>query len=86
MEGEFDVDVERILTTKQTYEIRNNPQIYRFLSNTSKFGFISAENPFYKIKFRALRFKISEKTYEFIITNLDRNQFPMEEIKRLYNM
>lgn len=86
LEGEFDVDIERILTTKQTKEIKENPQLYRFLSTTSRFDFIDKDNPFYNIKFRVLRFKISEDTYEFIATNLERDLFPVEEIKKLYHM
>lgn len=86
MEEEFDVDLERILTTKQTDEVKNNPDVYRFLSTSSNFDYFDEEKPFYEIAFRAVRFKISEDTYEFIITNLDREKFPCEEIKKLYNM
>ena len=33
-----------------------------------------------------IRFKISDNSYETIITNLDRSSFPPEEIKSLYHM
>ena len=33
-----------------------------------------------------LRFKITEDTYECIITNLDRDEFSSEEIKHLYHL
>lgn len=86
MEGEFDIDVRRILTTKQTNEVKLHPELYRFLSTTSRFDYVDKENPFYEINLRVVRFKISEDSYELIITNLDREEFPMEEIKKLYNM
>lgn len=35
---------------------------------------------------RIVRFKISEDTYETIATSLDRFQFPISEIKKLYHM
>ena len=36
--------------------------------------------------FRALRFSISEDSYECIITNLPSDEFNAEEIKKLYAM
>ena len=38
------------------------------------------------LHFRIVRFPISESTYETIITNLDKDAFPIQEIKRLYAM
>lgn len=35
--------------------------------------------------FRILRFPISTSTYECIVTNLPRDEFPVERIKTLYN-
>lgn len=35
---------------------------------------------------RIVRFKITEAEYETIVTSLDRKQFPLNEIKRLYRM
>lgn len=43
------------------------------------------ESPFV-FRYRVVRFKISEDTYETIVTNLDREEFPLEEIKKLYHM
>ena len=34
---------------------------------------------------RIVRFKITDDTYECIITNLDREEFSMDDIKELYN-
>ena len=42
------------------------------------------ENPFYTLHFRVLRFPITESTMECIITNLEEEDFPMKEIKKLY--
>lgn len=83
---DFDIDYERILTIKQTNEIKKHPEKYRFLSNKTTFDYICKENPYYLFKCRVVRFRIAPNTYETIVTNLDRNQFSMEEIKELYRM
>ena len=85
--GELDVSIQRILTRKQTKETKANPQIYRFIPNNSSFDFLDLEfNIFYPISFRIVRFKITEDSYETIITNLDASDFPSLELKKLYNM
>ena len=43
------------------------------------------ESPFV-FRYRVVRFEIAEDSYETIITNLDRNEFPLSEIKKLYHM
>ena len=86
-DSEFDLDVETILTTKATNEVKAHPEKYRFLSTSSTFDFISKEDPYYPVKYRVVRFKIDgDEEYESIITNLDRTHFPAEEIKKLYNL
>ncbi len=83
--GEFDVDVFRMLTLKQTKMTKACPQLYKFLSNKSRFDFMSKDNPWYEFNCRIVRFKITDDTYECIITNLDRNEFSIDDIKGLYN-
>ena len=46
---------------------------------------MSKEEPWYEFNCRIVRFKISDDTYECIITNLDREEFSMEDIQELYN-
>lgn len=82
---EFDIDVFRMLTLKYTKTILACPQLYKPLMKNMRFDFITKENPFYEFNCRMVRFKISDDTYECIITNLDRDEFTMEEIKELYN-
>lgn len=38
------------------------------------------------VEFRVVRFAISEDSYESIITNLPKEDFPVEEIKKVYAM
>lgn len=83
-DGEFDVDVFRMLTLKQTKITKACPQLYRILSTNSRFDFMSKENPWYEFNCRIVRFKISDDAYETVITNLDREEFSMDDIKELY--
>ena len=85
-DGEFDVDVFRVLTRKQTLITKAYPQLYKFLSNRTQFDYIDQEHPFYEFNCRIVRFQLDEDTYECIITNLDRKEFSTEEIKELYEM
>lgn len=81
----FDCSLSLILTKKQTKEIKSQPQRYRYLTNKTTCDFLDpVKSPFYTLHFRVLRFPIAGNTMECIITNLDENAFPMEEIKKLY--
>lgn len=83
--GSFDRTLSLILTRKQTKEIKSQPQVYRCLTNKTACDFIDpVRNPFYTLHFRVLRFPLTENTMECIITNLDEDEFSMEEIKKLY--
>lgn len=41
---------------------------------------------FYTLNFRVVRFAITEDSYECIITNLPKKEFPADEIKKIYAM
>jgi len=86
---EFDRTVDRILTrstSKRKWSQPDSEEIYRFIS-TADFDYIdrgsSAEYP---IRLRVLRFKITEDSYENIVTNLPIEDFPWDEIKALYGL
>jgi hypothetical protein len=85
--GEFDISIQRILTRKQTNEVKARPEIYRFLCNKTPFDFLDLHtNKFYPITFRVVRIMIAPDTYETVITNLGCYDFPPEELKKLYRM
>lgn len=84
---EFDEEITLKLTRRQTKEIKANPDIYKFMPKNSKFDYLVAKsNDFYNMSFRVVRVKIAENSYETIITNLDKFEFPTLEIKKLYNI
>lgn len=86
-QDEFDIEVSLILTRKQTNEVKANPKLYKVLSKASPFDYLDLhKNKFYPITFRVVRFKISEDTYESIITNLSKIDFSPNKIKELYHL
>ena len=92
-ENSFDTSITLNLTRKQTNEVkellkdRNN---YRSISHSSPFDFLPQHSRkadsfvFYTLRFRIVRFKISEDSYETVITNLPTDEYPPEELKKLY--
>ena len=89
---EFDIPFDLNITRKQskeTKELFKDKRHYKILPTGTKFDFLPAKSKhsspatFYKLRFRVLRFKISENTYETIVTNLD---FPVKVIKQIYAM
>ena len=39
---------------------------------------------FYELSFRVVRFRITSDTFETVLTNLDADNYPPEELKKLY--
>ena len=92
---EFDVWFHFHFTKRQTAEAKqllNDKQRYKLLSTTTAFDYLPASSrkhdplSLYYLPFRVVRFKISNSSYETVITNLDKTDFPPDELKRLYSM
>lgn len=91
----FDYGVNLFLYRKQTNEMkeltRGNDN-YRFLPSSSRFDYLPAKTnrndplKFYTLNFRIVRFKITENSYETVVTNLDATVYPPERLKELYAM
>lgn len=80
---QFDVEREVFLSNKSTFKEKQLSN-YRYLSNLSTFDYLD-EYGHYNIKFRIVRFKLKSGDYESIVTNLDKNKFPVSKIKELYH-
>ena len=85
-DGDFDLPVQLQLTRKQTNAVKKlqkeHPGVYRFLPSSTNFDYLPQKSDgFYPFSFRIVRFKISDDTTETLITNLDRDSFPAEELK-----
>lgn len=87
---EFDASFSIGFTRQQTNDVKNSSLeylphnvVFDFLPNSSKKG--TTMTPYY-LSFRLLRFKLTEDTYELLITNLDSNEFNIFDLKVLYSM
>jgi hypothetical protein len=62
--------------------VKAKPQKFKFIAKSSPFDYLDLyDKKFYTLNFRVVRFAISEDSYESIITNLPKEDFPVEEIK-----
>lgn len=86
-ENIFDIDYSMLITRRQTKEIKAHKELYKFMPKNQGFDYLPTySKDIYPFNFRILRFPISDNSYEVIITNLDRNEFSLNEIKELYHM
>lgn len=85
-EESFDIDVKVTLVRSHSKKIQTAPECYRrFVDQAAAFDFVEYGSlDTYELSFRVVRFPISDSTYECIVTNLPRDEFPAERIKKLY--
>jgi hypothetical protein len=86
-QDEFDIQVTRVLTYTYTKEIMQHRDKYVPLNKITNghFEYIDDDHPFYKMQFRVVRFKITEDTYECLITNLKKSEFSAKDLKMAYH-
>ncbi|MBQ3980020.1 MAG: IS4 family transposase [Lachnospiraceae bacterium] len=92
--AEFDLSVELHLTRRQTKDVKAlclaDPNRYRWLPSHVTFDYLPIANrkhdplSFYELSFRIVRFRLSEDSFETVVTNLPANTFPPAELKLLY--
>lgn len=83
---EFDKEIITTLTRRHTKDTLGNPEQYTILPACTDFDFLEESCKYYDIKIRIIRFLVSNGKYVCIATNLSPQEFPPEEIKKLYNM
>lgn len=85
--GEFDRQIHRILTRKQTNEIKARPDVYKFMPMNSTFDFMDPKaKPFYPMSFRVVRVILQDGSSQCFVTNLDKDEFTLEKIREIYHM
>lgn len=92
-EDEFDEYISLKLTrrsNKETKELIKDRNHYKFIPKRCNFDYLNINPPrcspveYYDMNFRIVRFKITEDTYETVITNLHSDKYPAEKLKKLY--
>ena len=82
----FDTEVHLQLTRRQTNKVKEDEQ-YHFLGSASNFDYLPPKSKdSYPIHLRVVRIKLSEDSYESLVTNLDPFNFPSSELKALYHL
>ena len=88
-DSSFDIDVVLNLTRKQTNKAKATLD---YLPHNVNFDFLPKTcrknipcNP-YMLNFRLVRFEIAENSYELLVTNLDKENFNVDDLKELYAM
>ena len=82
----FDTHITKRVTYLQTNETKDN-ELYTILVNESApFDYLPADHDWYEMNVRAVRFKITEDTYECLLTNLTEDEMPFEEFKEIYHL
>ena len=91
---EFDLCCPVQLTRRKNAETKpllSDKNHYKWIPNTTPLDYLPTgahkHDPvaFYALPFRIVRFKLSDSAFETVITNLDREKFPPDELKRLYS-
>lgn len=90
---EFDEEISLNLTrnqSKEVMELLKDKNHYRYIVSKSIFDYLPAKagkkrtTIFYNLRFRIVRFKVTDNLYETVITNLSKNKYPPEKLKELY--
>lgn len=85
-DSEFDTHIRTTLTRRHTKETLGNPDTYTILQPSTDFDFFDESCMYYDIEFRIVRIRLDNGTYICIATNLSGEEFPLEEINKLYRM
>lgn len=80
---EFDVVIREFLTRTRNKE--NKLERNRYVRKRTHFDFWKDEDNYF-VTYRVVRFKLTDDTYECIVTNLSKEEFSTEEIKKMYAM
>ena len=89
----FDININLKITRKQSKEVKELLKLkneYRFLPTNAHFDYLPSKSDykdpatFYELRFRIVRFKISEDSYETVLTNLEEESYSPEKLRELY--
>ena len=93
--SEFDAFFPLHLTkqrTTETRELLQDATTYKLLCANAPFDFLPSGTrkgdplSLFYLPFRVVKFSTSDDTYETVVTNLNADEFPPQELKRLYHM
>ena len=85
--GEFDnLTLKTILTHRQTKDVLANKDKYTIIPDATKCDFLTSDEPFFPLSLRIVCVEVADGDFEYLATNLDPDEFPLDLIKDLYHM
>ncbi len=86
VKGEFDIHIERLLTRSKSKKLQITPGIYKYLHAPTPFDYITETEKIYRLSCRVVKVALEDGSFQYFITNLDVDTFPLEEIRELYHL
>lgn len=81
----FDIAVDVALVRSHSKKIDCGDLYCRFIDAAASFDYLKyGSEDIYPISFRVVRFKLSENSYECLVTNLPDDEFPSDRLKKIY--
>lgn len=81
----FDTDISLTFTRQQAKAKKEAG--YKFMPTCQTFDYLPVKSKdTYALSFRIVRFPISDDCYEVLLTNLNRHDFSIENLKEIYNL
>lgn len=85
-EESFDTHITKRITRLQTNEVKEDERYTILVNKSGPFDYLPIEQDYYEMDLRVVRFKITEDTYECLITNLTEEEMKFEEFKDIYHL
>ena len=84
-DDEFDVSIQLVIVRRQSKKLSLPDGYVRFVNKDTSFDFIEyGSNGFFVLPLRIVRFKLPSGDCEALVTNLPSNDFPPDDLKKLY--
>lgn len=83
---EYDIEKELYICKKHSKKVKTNPRKYKRIRSDATFDFFTDDCEKYRLNLRIVKIKLSETTTEVLFTNLSKEEFSADDLKRLYHM
>ncbi len=82
----FDMHITKRITRLQTNEVKEDERYTMLMNSSGPFDYLPYDKEYYEMDLRVIRFKITDDTYECLITNLTEDEIRFEEFKDIYHL
>ena len=82
----FDMHITKRITRLQTNEVKEDERYTILMNCSGPFDYLPIDQDYYEMDLRVVRFKITDDTYECLITNLTEDEMKFEEFKDIYHL